>query len=128
MSWNPSIYNIICWVAWMMGQTNRQPSVWCSKYHFFSWFLAKFFAKILSIYFLIFYKITKIKIKNFECPRSIRNYEKKNTWNVKRLVDDSFVPLAQQTSYILDWQMSKLWRLSHSHHCLSSSWKWWNEK
>ena len=52
-SWNPSIYNIICWVAWTMGQTNCQPSVWCSKYLFFSWFLAKFFAKILSIYFLI---------------------------------------------------------------------------
>ena len=24
---NPSIYNIIRWVAWTMGQTNRQPSV-----------------------------------------------------------------------------------------------------
>ena len=33
-----------------MGQMNRQPSVWCSKYYFFSWFLAEFFAKILSIY------------------------------------------------------------------------------
>ena len=52
---NPSIYNIIRWVAWTMGQTNRRPSVWCSKYYFFSWFLAKFFAKILSIYFLIFF-------------------------------------------------------------------------
>ena len=41
-----SIYNILQWVAWMMGQTNRQPS----KYYFFSWFLAKFFAKFLSMY------------------------------------------------------------------------------
>ena len=24
---NPSIYNIICWVAWTMGQANRRPSV-----------------------------------------------------------------------------------------------------
>ena len=24
---NPSIYNIERWVTWMMGQTNRQPSV-----------------------------------------------------------------------------------------------------
>ena len=62
---NPSIYNIICWVAWTMGQTNRQPRVWCSKYYFFSWFLAKFFAKILSIYFLIFFYI-KIQNKNKE--------------------------------------------------------------
>ena len=34
-----------------MGQMNRRPSIWCSKYYFFSWFLAEFFAKILSIYF-----------------------------------------------------------------------------
>ena len=35
---------------------------------FFSWFLAKVFTRILSIYFLIlFYKITKIK--SFECPK-----------------------------------------------------------
>ena len=38
-----------------------------------------------------------MKIKSFECPKSIRNYEQKNTWNVKRLVEDSFVPLAQRT-------------------------------
>ena len=41
---------------------------------FFSYFLAKFFAKIVSIFF---YQFTKIKIKSFECPKSIRNYEKK---------------------------------------------------
>ena len=39
---NPSIYNIKRWVAWTMGQTNRRPRVWCSKYNFFSWFLASF--------------------------------------------------------------------------------------
>ena len=50
---NPSIYNIIRWVAWTMGQMNCRPSVWCINYHFFSRFLAKFFAKILSIYFFI---------------------------------------------------------------------------
>ena len=37
--WNPPIYNILCWVAWTMGQTNRQPRVWCSKYYFFLYFL-----------------------------------------------------------------------------------------
>ena len=25
-----------------------------------------------------------MKIKSFECPKSIRNYEKKNTWKVRR--------------------------------------------
>ena len=43
-------------VAGPMGQMNLQPSVWCSKYYFFSWFLAEFFAKILSIYLFIFLK------------------------------------------------------------------------
>ena len=49
-----------------------------------------------NLYF--FYKITKMKTNSFEYPNSIRNYEKKNTWNVKRLVDNSFVPLAHRTS------------------------------
>ena len=44
------------WVAGPIGQTNRRPSVWCSKYYFFSWFLAEFFAKTLSIYLFTFLK------------------------------------------------------------------------
>ena len=36
------------------GTNKSSTNVWCSKYYFFSWFLSKFFAKILSIYFLIF--------------------------------------------------------------------------
>ena len=53
-SWNLTIFNIIRWVAGSMGQTTHRPSIWCSKYYFFSWFLAEFFAKIVSIYFLHF--------------------------------------------------------------------------
>ena len=74
-----------------MAQMNRWPSVWCSKYYFFSWFLAKFFSKFLSIYFLIFfYKITKMKIKNFECPKSIKSMKKiilgtSDSWSTIRL-------------------------------------------
>ena len=41
------------------------------------------------------YKFTKIKIKSFVCLNSIRNYEKNNAWNIRRLVDESFV-LANQ--------------------------------
>ena len=44
---------------------------------FFSLFLARFFAKMVPMYFLFFHKFTKIKTKSFECPKSIRNYEKK---------------------------------------------------
>jgi hypothetical protein len=31
---------------------------------------------------LFSYNFTKIKIKSFECPNSIRNYEKNNAWNI----------------------------------------------
>ena len=37
-------------------------------------------------------KILILKIKSFDWPKSVRNYEKKNTWNVRCLVDESFVP------------------------------------
>ena len=42
-------------VAGTMVQMNRRPSVWRSKYYFFSWFLTKYFAKSLSIHFIIFF-------------------------------------------------------------------------
>ena len=60
ISTNPSIYNIIRWVAWTMGQTNRRPSVWCSKYNFFHDFLQnslqKSFQFIFSFFFIKLHK------------------------------------------------------------------------
>ena len=54
---------------------------------------------------IFLYKFTRIKIKSFEFPLSIRNYKKDNAWNIRCLVDD----LSQQTSepayYILDWRI-----------------------
>ena len=35
-------------------------------------------------------------MKSFECPKSIRNYEKNNAWNIRRLVDELFVPSTQR--------------------------------
>ena len=83
-----------------MGQTNRRPSVWCSKYYFFSWFLAKFFAKILSIYFLI-------KIKSFECPKSTKSIKKiilgtSDSWSTIRLSHRPSDPVY----YIVNWRIS----------------------
>ena len=46
-----------------MGQMNRRPSVWCSKY-FFHDFLQNSLQKSFQYIFLFFYKITKIKIKS----------------------------------------------------------------
>ena len=39
--------------------------------------------------------LTKIKIKSFECPKSIRN-KKNNAWNIRHLVDELFVPATQR--------------------------------
>ena len=50
--------------------------------------------------FLFSYKITKIKIKSFESPKSIKKYQKKYTWNIRFLVDDSFVPSSKLPSMI----------------------------
>ena len=36
--------------------------------------------------YLFFYNITKIKIKSFECPKSIKNIKNDNTWNIRFLV------------------------------------------
>ena len=76
------------WDKRLMDQASDVPSIIFSK------FLAKFFAKIISTYFLSFYN--SIKIKSFECPWSIRNYDKNNAWLIRCLVDESFVPLTQR--------------------------------
>ena len=57
---------------------------------------------------LFFQKITKMKIKSFECPKPIRNMKKKNIWNFRRLVDESFVPSAQRTN-VLYCRLSDFW-------------------
>ena len=41
-----------------------------------------------------------MKIKSFECPKSIRNYENNNAWNIRHLVHESFVLAFQQTSVL----------------------------
>ena len=71
---------ILCrWDEQLIDQMSDVPSI-----IFFSQFLAKSFPKIVLIYFFI------IKIKSFECPKSIRNSEKKimlgtsDTWSMNR--------------------------------------------
>ena len=59
------------WYAGSLGQMTRQPSVWCFKYYFFHNFLQNSLQKSFQFIFLFLYKFTKIKIKSFECPKSI---------------------------------------------------------
>ena len=37
-----------------------------------------------------------MKIKSFECSKSIKSIEINNTWNIRLLVDDLFVQLSKQ--------------------------------
>ena len=64
---------------------------------FFPQFLAEFFAKIIPIYFY-FFQFYKNKNKEFECSKSMRNYEKNNACNIRRLVAGSFVQTNQHPS------------------------------
>ena len=88
----------------MLRQMTSRPSVWCSNYYFFLIITCKIHCKYG---FNFFNEFTKMKIKSFERPNSIRNYKKKimlgtsDTW--------SMINLSQQTSepsyYILDWRI-----------------------
>ena len=69
----PKIRQSTIWYTGLLRKMTCQPSVWKSKYYFFSMISYK----ILRCIFLFFYEFTKIKPKNFECPKSIRNYDKK---------------------------------------------------
>ena len=89
----------------------RQPSVWCSKYYFFFIISCKILCK--NCFNLFSYNFTKIKIKSFEGPKSIRNYKKNNAWNIRRLVDSSFVQVNQQTR-VLYCRLSDLFSV----HCV----------
>ena len=73
-------YNML--VRWADGTNDSLTKCLMFQVLFFiSINLAKFFAKTFL------YKITKMKIKNFECLKSMRNYEKKmsETWSMSRL-------------------------------------------
>ena len=80
------------WDKWIVDQASDDPSI-----IYFSKFLAKYFLKSLSIHFIIFFiKLQKFKKRSFDCPKSIRNYKRNNAWNIRHLVDDSFVPLSKR--------------------------------
>ena len=73
----------MCWFAGLMGKTTCKPSVWCSKYLFFHKILRNSLQNPFQFfYFSFFYRITKMKLKTFECSECIRNF-KKDTWNVR---------------------------------------------
>ena len=108
--------------AGTFGQTKQQPIVWCSKYYYF---FQNFLQNSLQNSFrFIYFHFFVVKIKSFECPNSLRNYE--NDWNIKRLVAGLFVKTNQRSSMLyyeltdlccllcwtdLNWFMDRLGRV-----------------
>ena len=120
-TWNPTIYNIIRWLAGSLGKMTCQPSVWCII----------FFIISCKIIFKNLFNLFLIKIKRFECLKSIRNYKRNNAWNIRGLVDQSFVPGNQWTSVLycrlsdfFYWSMLIFSKVFHKSCPQFSSEKW----
>ena len=91
---------MICWVAWTNESSTKR-----LMFQVLSFFMIS--CKILcknpfNLFSYLFYRITEIKsFESPNCPKSIRNYEKKNNaWNIIRLVDELFVPSTQRHSVL----------------------------
>ena len=75
---NPTIYNIIRWLSGSLGQTTKR----------------LMFQVLFSFHNFLKNSLQKsLKIKSFEQLKTIRSYEKNNAWNIRRLVDELFVPV-----------------------------------
>ena len=78
-------------VAGTMGQMNRRPSVWCSKYYIFFMISCRILCKnTFNLFVYFFKKNTKIKIKSFECSKSIKSLKEiilgtSDAWSTIRL-------------------------------------------
>ena len=79
---NPTIFNIIHWVAGLLGQMTHWPSIWCSKHYifFYNWndFCKEFCKKL---------------------------WKKNNTWNIRCMIDETIVPSTQRPS-VSYWRLS----------------------
>ena len=92
----PSIYNILHWVAWMMGQTNHQPIVWCSKYYICILFIGWGHSKLFVFSFVNIYKKIKKYIEIVFAKKFWRNHE---NWIILGTSDTWLTShLSQQTS------------------------------
>ena len=93
------------WDKRLIDQASDVPSI-----IFFLNFLQNSLKKSFQFIFLFFKNFMKIKIMGFDCLKSIRNYEKKNAWNIRCLVDEAFVPETQRAS-VLYWRLLDFTRL-----------------
>ena len=66
MLWNPTIFNIIRWLAGSMGEMTHRPSIWCSKHYFF---------------FVISYRLRALKTLYFHFCKFIKKQDSKRIQN-----------------------------------------------
>ena len=79
---------LVRWAKWLVKQVFDVPST-----IFFTISFKILYKNVFNLFFYFFYKLTRIN--SFECPKSMRNYKKDNAWNIRRLVNESYV-LANQ--------------------------------
>ena len=103
------------WDKRLINQASDVPGTLFQVLFFFFIISCKILCKKgFNLFFLFFYKFTKIEINSFECPKSLRNYEKNNAWNIRRLVNELFVPSTQWAS-VLYWRLLDLIRILYIH-------------
>ena len=91
-------YNTVgCWVAGTNDSSTKH-LMFQVYIFFFHNFLQNSLQKSFQFIFLFFYNFTKIKIKSFECSKSIRNYKKNNAWLTSHLSQRTSEP----AYYIVD--------------------------
>ena len=89
-SWNLTIYNIIHWLAATNDLSTKR--LMFQVLFFFHDFLQNSLQKWFQCIFYFFLWIFTKKPKSFEYPKSIRDYEKNNAWNIRCLVDKNSAP------------------------------------
>ena len=103
VSWTPqltknlTISNLIRWVDGMIVSLTKSLMFQVLLFFIIS---CKILCKNPFSLFFYSYKITEIKINSFEFPKSIKSKKNNNTWNIRLLVNDSFVPSSKQPSVI----------------------------
>ena len=88
------------WDKGIVNQVSDVPSI--------IFFMISFKILCKNPFNLFFYEIIKNKRKGWNdfCKEFFKKlWKKNNTWNIRRLVDESFVPANQQTS-VLYWRLS----------------------
>jgi hypothetical protein len=97
---------MISLVVGSMGRTTHRPSVWCSNFKALVFFFHISYIKTLYFYYCkVVKKIKKKKWNNFCKEVCKKLWKKNNTWNIRRLVHDSFVRSTQWPS-VLYWRLT----------------------